>query len=283
MEIEPKLPRFIPNKRSLLKALPLALGLSVGGIAVAVYATNPYYREAPNTAVHRPVTNTSDAETLQINTKSPQEIILSQRLESAKEYLLSTGNQDLAFFLQKIVEQELMPEETKSFEIVPNPPSGIVWTLNDPKPVDLFFKPIPSLLPGKIDKVITYLVIDPEYLSKNQLTNEELAIMIVQEMRVVNALEINIKALEGHPFEFLDFQGQLVARDNLEVLYTYDLATRILPRLINQGKITSPRLMALASVAQSPRFYNSTPEVWFEFAKNLPPEVLSILPGLSGR
>jgi len=203
-----------------------------------------------------------------------------KRLEGALSYMETSNNQTLIKIVQFIKEQQLLPDSKKAFQITSKSPDSPDWIANDPEPIDLYFKPELVQTDKEIIGAKANLVISPEFLDKNNISDEELAVIIAQKARVYSAVNGTIfsEITKKHQPSVDDIQGQLSSKDTLEKMLWWGIANQVIAPLDRSGRLTSNRLRVLIPDRVYTDFSLVDPSEWQNWAANLPP---TIFPGLS--
>src|SRR3989344_3115098 len=107
----------------------------------------------------------------------------------------TSGNQTLIDTAHYINNQKRLPESQREFQVVSKSPEGFILTADNAEPVDLYFKPELTDDGKRITRMAIGLVISPEFLELNNITDEELAVIIAKKTRLSSGLRSSLRPL----------------------------------------------------------------------------------------
>ena len=195
------------------------------------------------------------------------EAIYYARHTSGSEFLAETLD-NLVAFQDKLTLAPFAPEDS------------VTW--KNPHSVDFYFK-----VPENCTDVQTYLVLNQDILSKENITAEELPVIIAQKTLVFGGLNNSLATFEDnkqHPdlAEFVNSAEFTRTRDNLEMMHWFSIVNLGVGPLAQSGELRSERLKAILPerILSRKELLSVDPDQWQKWSQNLPENIFL---GLSSR
>lgn len=117
-------------------------------------------------------------------------------------------------------------------------PENIIWQPNRPEGVDLYFSEVQS---GDFreNKIQAHVVIDPDFIKNNEISQEELVFILTVQAHVFDALKAGY---DNQKFDYFVSPPFEETKKDLEAMYWLYVAQNVIGPLNEEGKIKSQRL-----------------------------------------
>ena len=135
--------------------------------------------------------------------------------------------------------------------------------------------------------VQTYLVLNEDILAKENITAEELAVIVAQKILVFGGLNNSLTTFKDNKqnpdlAEFVNSDEFIRTRDNLEMMHWFSIVNLGVGPLAQNGKLRSERLKAILPerILSSQELLSIESAKWQEWSQTLPENIFL---GLSSR